>query len=66
MVRHISRQAASCAASNRRIWPRPNSRVTRGHLKSIDGKPGLHVEIEAAIGVHMLPDQRRQGAELIS
>jgi type IV secretion system protein VirD4 len=44
--------------------PRPNSRVTRGHLGSVDGEPGLHVEFEAAVRVYMLPNQRRQGAEV--
>ena len=46
------------------IWPRPNSRVTRGHLGSVDGQPCVHVEFEAAVRVHVLPDQRRQGAEI--
>jgi hypothetical protein len=44
--------------------PRPNSRVTRGHLGSVDGQPCLHVEFEAAVRVHVLPDQRRQGTEI--
>ena len=33
-------------------------------METVDGEPCLHVEFEAAIGVHVLPDQRRQGAEI--
>ncbi len=44
--------------------PRPNSRVTRGHLGSINRQSGLHVEFEAAVRVHVLPDQRRQGTKI--
>ena len=38
--------------------PRPNSRVTRGHLGSVDGQPCVHVEFEAAVRVHVLPDHK--------
>ena len=40
--------------------PRPNSRVTRGHLGSVDRESGVHVEFEAAVRVHMLPDHHNQ------
>jgi hypothetical protein len=47
-----------------RDGPRPNSRATRGHLGSIDRQSGLHVQLEAAVWVHVLPNQRRQGTEI--
>jgi hypothetical protein len=43
---------------------KPLTNVIRGHLGSVDGQSGLHVEFEAAVRVHMLPDQRCQGAEI--
>ena len=30
----------------------------------VHGQPGFHVELETAVGVHVLPDQRRHGAEV--
>src|SRR3954470_15277858 len=39
---------------------RPNSRVHSRHLDSFQGQPVIHIEFEAAVRVHMIPDQRRQ------
>jgi hypothetical protein len=36
----------------------------QGSFGSVDGQPGLHVEFESAVRVHVLPDQRGQGAEI--
>jgi len=49
---------------NCRNRPRPNSRVTKGRLGSIDRQSALHMQFEAAVRVHVLPDQRREGAKI--
>ena len=43
-------------------WPRPSNPVAKGHLDQSMGS--RHVVFEAAVRVHMLPDQRSQGAEI--
>ena len=46
-------------------WPDPNSRVTSRHLGLGEGgDPGVHVEIEPPVEVHVLPDQRRQRVQV--
>src|SRR4051812_28465936 len=46
-------------------WPDPNSRVTSRHLGlGQGGDPGVHVEIEPTVEVHVLPDQRRQRVQV--
>jgi len=45
-------------------WPRPNSRVTKRHLASVDGEPSVHVELGSAVGVHVLPNQGRHSADI--
>ena len=78
VVRFVQRQAArlhqkrakllTCALRSFlqyvRYWGRPNSRVTRGHLDSFQRQPVIHIEFEAAIRVHMIPDQRRQCSQI--
>src|SRR5215210_6147135 len=45
--------------------PDPNSRVTSRHFGlGQGGDTGVHIEIEPAIGVHVLPDQRRQRMQI--
>src|SRR3954462_7451836 len=47
------------------FWPDPNSRVTSRHFELGEGgDPGVHVEIEPPVGVHMLPDQRCQSVQV--
>jgi hypothetical protein len=46
------------------VRARPNSRVTSRQIGQSMGNLVPHVELETAIGVHVLPDQRRQGAEV--
>src|SRR3954462_13184250 len=42
-------------------WPNPKSCVTSRHFGlGQGGDAGVHVEIEPAVGVHVLPNQRRQ------
>ena len=36
----------------------------QGPFESVDWQPGFHIEFETAVRVHVLPDQRRQGAEI--
>src|SRR3982751_5185960 len=57
----MTRQAGSCMPA----WPDPNSRVTSRHF-GLDqgGNTGVHVEIEPTVGVHVLPDQRRQRVQV--
>jgi hypothetical protein len=38
---------------------RPNSRVTRGPFGSLERQTVIHIEFEATVRGHMLPDQRR-------
>ena len=54
------RQAAPISAGR----PRPNTFVTKGHFESAEVEPGAHVEVEAAVRVHVPPEQGRERVQV--